>query len=201
MSQYNKPRSVTETYLQHYVKLNQGGSNIVDSVGGGTFDISVYSPDIVYTTETYPPLRFGASFICGRFSLTFPARCSLVYPVAKPYASVNFEPILSWTDDDGNFQRRKLWTTAGVDYTPAVALYAGELLPVNTSLEIWNVDGNATADLTEDLILRATLTTLPTTATDVEPVVVQVPTGDSTLAQNFPLTPFPLTFNSQQTYS
>jgi len=189
-----------DNVLVHYWKCNSIVSNEIVAAKGGTNLTTSSSSQTISTTE-YPTIKYGASFICGRFVITFPARCSLVYPIAKPYSDVNFEPILSWTDDDGVFHRRKLWTVEGVDYTPAVDTYAGEILPVNTTLEIWNIDGESTADLTEDLVLETTLTTLPTTSTDITAIEITDPTSDSTLAQAFPLTPFPLTFNTQQTYS
>ena len=69
------------------------------------------------------------------------------------------------------------------------------------NLELWNIDGEATCVLPSDLTLYISYCTNPTTSYDkTHQAAIAAPTVDTTLAEGFPLTPFPLQFNEQQTY-
>jgi len=106
-----------------------------------------------------------------------------------------------WTDEDNVIQRRRLNDMEGVDIAPFPEKYAGETLPLTYVFECWNVDGASSITLSTDLVIYTSLTSQPTSDTDhVNVVAVTNPTIDTTLGEPFPVTDFPLEFNTQQTY-
>jgi hypothetical protein len=76
----------------------------------------------------------------------------------------------------------------------------GENLGSSFTLEFWNVDGANTTVLPQDYVLGISSCTNPTTSYDKTQQSAVTVTADSTLAKTYPLTPFPLVFNTQQTY-
>jgi hypothetical protein len=149
------------------------------------------------TTDMYP-MKYGASFVIAKFPVDLGKKCSFKYPVTVD--DPNHSLVVRWTDQEGNPQRRWFYKPSGVDYDESITEYKGDCINDPFDLEIWNIDGNDTVSLAEELELGLSLTSAPTTSIDVAPVVAATLAVDTTLAQNFPLTPFPLAFNTQQTY-
>lgn len=83
--------------------------------------------------------QLDASYIVTEFRLTAPNPFSLPYNILPPNG-VNFCLAVRWpqTDNDGlNVTRYKLWSNVGEKlYFPE---YNGEVIPVNSVFEIWNV--------------------------------------------------------------
>lgn len=193
--------------LIYYYKLNEGsGIDITEWVNSenntalaGTMLFRITSSVGGLTALTGPPLIYGASFVVAQFAFTLAQNCSLNYPVAAP-DDVNFALIVRWTDDDGIIQRRSLWTVDGVDIAPNPAPYRGERLPYSFVLEAWNVDGAATVDLEDDLVIETSLITKPTSSIDlVEPNLFTV-SSNKAIASLFPLT-FPTAFSVAPTFT
>lgn len=149
--------------------------------------------------EKIPGYGFGASFVVAEWDVTLPNKVSLEWPATPPSGTTG-ALYVRWIDSNGDTQRRILWTLTGVDVEPPVATYAGENLGTSFTLEFWNVDGAATAILPTNYVLGISSCTNPTTSYDKTHQSALTVTADSTLAEGFPLTPFPLQFNEQQTY-
>jgi hypothetical protein len=160
---------------------------------------------IGWSTDTSWPWKLGASFIAGHFLIdTSGQHFSIKFPLHKPYRGVNFTPCISWIDeDDGVTVRRyKLWDGVTLDAAPTIPMYSGQVIPDGAYLEIWNVDGNATVDLTEVVEIQTSILHVVTDPTSTTATAdATLPAVDTTLAAPFPLTPFPLEFNTQQTYN
>jgi len=199
----NKPRSFgltgIDTGLLGYWKCNQGSGVIVpNSVASIPCDLTV-SASQEWVTDDYPPLIYGASFIVAQTDINLGKATSLVFPKTQP-SGVTGQFCVSWTDANGDYQRRALWSVSGVDIAPAPAPYRGERLLAPFRLELWNIDGEQEVEIPDDIVFEVTDCTNPTSAVDMSQIAAATPTIDTTLAQTFPLTPFPLTFNTQQTY-
>lgn len=195
------PRIVTlEPDLEIYFKCRSlpSFSQIHEEVTD--MDVSVITPgSAALTTEVYYPQRYGASFICAEWAFALTYKFSLVFPIVPPEETTG-QLCVSWTDPNGNFQRRALYELDGVDILPPLDIYMGEALGEDATLELWNIDGNSTAVIPEDLIIYVSKTSDPTDSYDHTAVAAATLTTDTTLAEPFPLTPFPLEFNAQQTY-
>jgi hypothetical protein len=152
----------------------------------------------VQDDDNYPPLRYGASFVIAEYSVVLDQKCSIKFPIVAN--DPDHSLVIRYTDNNGNTQRRYFYKPAGVDYDSLITAYTGERLSEEFTLEFWNIDGNDTTSLTEDLVIYLSLTSAPSTAVDRTTESAYTPTANNALAQNFPLTPFPLTFNSTQTY-
>lgn len=184
--------------LRFYFKckdLNAAG-NTSDSINVVADAFKMKINAILDTEDSYP-MKYGASFVIAKFPVDLGKKCSLKYPVAidDPDHSL----VVRWTDQEGNPQRRWFYKPDGVDYDESITEYKGDCINDPFDLEIWNIDGNDTVSLAEELELGLSLTSAPTTSIDVAPVVAATLAADTTLAQNFPLV-FPLTFNTQQQY-
>lgn len=149
-----------------------------------------------FSTTEYPPIKFGASFVAAQYDVDLGKTVSLKFPNTPPTGTTG-ELIVRWTDADDVVQRRKLWRVTGVDVEAED--YKGEPILAPFVLELWNIDGQETAEIPEDMILYVSDTTNPTTSSDTTSQSAATVTADSTLAAPFPIT-FPLTFNTQQTY-
>jgi hypothetical protein len=99
------------------------------------------------------------------------------------------------------FHRAYLWRHDDV-FISQVQDYKGERLPATFTLECWNVDGNETIDLDEDVILELSKKTLPQSSIDRTAINSNL-TINTLLACPFTngYATFPLTFNTQQTYT
>lgn len=180
--------------LAFYWKLNTSFSPTV-----GAETLQANASLTVFDSTDYPPILFGASFIVAQTDITLGKATSLIFPKAAP-SGLTGQFCVSWTDRNGDFQRRKLWTTDGADIDPQLVAYAGERLESPFRLELWNIDGEATCVIPSDVVFQISDCTNPQTSIDQTQIAAVTPTVDSTLAQAFPLTPFPLTFNTQQIY-
>jgi hypothetical protein len=185
-----------EPALLAYWPLNQGtGISAVELVDGN-FNLTLGS-GVEWKTDKFAD-RFGASFVCGQYTIVGDRKVSLVYPVATP-EDCDHALVVRWTDSNDIVQRRYLYTVEGVDMYATVTAYAGERLPETFYIEVWNIDGNPTATLPETVIY-VSATSVPTTGADrTSTEYVDDPVVDTTIAEPFPLT-FPLTFGAQQTY-
>lgn len=186
-----------DTSLKHYWKLT--------SVSGGNWDNLIGTVDLQGSGASleeniYPPeLIFGASFVAAQYEVNLGKTCSFKFPVRAPEADHSL--VIRWEDDEENIVRRYLYKPSGVDFDQGIVEYSGEKVNDPFFLEIWNIDGAATATLTEDLNLYISCTTAPTTVIDRASEEAATLTGDSELAEVFPLANFPLEFNTQQTYN
>ncbi len=197
----NKPKGViVDSSLVGYWKFNEGlsATTVSNKNTSNVADFAIDQNATMFVSD-YPPLIYGASFVVAQTDITLGKATSLIFPKEAP-EGLTGQFCVSWTDRTGTFQRRKLWTTAGADVNPALLAYAGERLESPFRLELWNIDGETTCVIPSDVVFEISDTTDPTSGTDRTQIAAVTPTIDTTLAQPFPLTPFPLTFNSQQTY-
>jgi len=147
------------------------------------------------------PYYLGASYYPLQFAIDTDSQAySLKYPARKPYASVNFVPCIRWTED-GEVKRYRLWDAiTGFDAAPEIPEYHGERIPDGSFLEIWNLDGNRTVLLTEAFDIETSILHVVENATTTARTSDATPAANTELAEPFPLTPFPLQFNTQQTF-
>lgn len=179
--------------LAAYWKLRQN----FDPTVGAVPDLETADPLSEFTDDQVAPIKFGASFVVAQTDIALDSKCSLRFPSTPPEGTTGAF-VVRWEDDNGVIQRRKLWEQTGVDLVAAV--YSGEPVSANFTLEFWNIDGEDTAVIPEDIVFRVSKTTHPTTSYDTTPVAAATVTMDSTLASNFPMA-FPIVFNTQQVYS
>lgn len=205
---YNKPRNSEQNNdiddeLECYYSMTNGvlaGSTwtIANEIATGGEIVTNNDTNPIVATE-FPPLVYGGSFVPLVFHVISPVAHSLKHPVTKP-TDCNFGLYVAWTDEDGSFQRRELFTSIGVDIKPDALKYHGERLPQEYDIEVWNIDGIDNVTMTETLQILTSVTASMTSMEDRTPVALTTLTEDSQLAEPFPLTGFPLTFNQQQTY-
>lgn len=204
LQRYNKPRGldgIIDPNLVLYYRFTELAGVTLNNALTALIPATLTPPYQTWSTTEKAPIIFGASFIVASYHVSLLQDFSFRFPVSKPTTDCNFELHISWIDRHGTFQRRKFWAVTGVDIAPEVAIYAGERIESAFTLEIFNIDGNATVDLSSDLVLNTSSKTLPTTSKDVTPISAgSVGTIDRTLAEPFPLSSFPLEFGSQQTY-
>ena len=210
------PRNVDGTIdvgLTSYWPLDEGtGTTISNQVPATTFDLTYTSYSALsaqWVLDDSYPYKLGASYIAGWFLLDTSGRSfSFKFPATKPTADVNFVLCVSWVDaDTGDVMRYRMWTQESVgdflfDPFTTIALYNGELIPDGAKLEVWNLDGDRSVDLTTTIDIDTSIlnvvtdpntTTQTATATLASPIVTNI-------AEAFPLTPFHLTFEDPQTY-
>jgi len=196
---FNKPRSTTglDTNLTYYFSMTKDNGSYVTEEISGTAQLPI-TVDTVISTEEYPPLVYGASFVPLVFHVVGGKEHSLKYPVSG-LSDLNCALVVAWLDEDGTYQRRHLNLPDGVDINPPTLEYQGERLPADYDLEVWNIDGQD--DVTSTATIRLTTSvSLPRTSPDNSTqTALTTLTEDTTLAEPFPLV-FPLTFNTQQTY-
>lgn len=170
--------------LRETQNADVGAVNLTGTAGG--------SP--TYDEDDYPFIGYGSSFVLAEYAVTVDNPTSLLFPNSPPDASCNGMLVVRWLDDNGDLQRRKLWDMEGVIINPAPAAYNGERLPASFTLELWNIDGADTVNTGGAITLSYADTTAPTSSYDRTQSATAL-TEDTTIQQNFPLTPFPLTFS------
>jgi len=186
-----------EPNLLAYFKCTEGSGLVIgDDLSALELAMNV---KLLWSTTELWPFKFGASFVPAQWDITLPQKTSLKFPVSRP-DGCTFMLCIRYVDDAGITHHKKMWDLDGVDIAPAPVMYAGEKLPLNFTLEAWNVDGAATIELPAALILYTGETTIPINDGDHASQIAMTPTNDTTLASNFPLTPFPIVFNTQQVY-
>lgn len=180
-------------------------SYVVNPVNVPNYGLENETPYASFSTSPIVLVReniitsYGASFVVAEWDVTLPNKVSLEWPATPPSGTTG-ALYVRWIDSNGVTQRRILWTLTGVDIAPPAATYTGENLGASFTLEFWNVDGAATASLPINYVLGISSCTNPTTSYDKTHQSALTVTADSILAEGFPLTPFPLQFNEQQTY-
>lgn len=189
------------TGLVHYWKCNgvsvNGNGEEVDQFSA-IRDINASSGKFV--TEDYPPLIFGASFAAAEFSVSgLGYGLSFQFPVIKPDDTTGML-VVRWIDEDGEVQRRRFWDLDGVDIEPFPEIYLGEAVPEDFVLEWYNIDGQDELVVSEDIVLRISKCTAPTTSSDTTPVSAATMTENTELGTSYPLT-FPLVFDQLQNYT
>jgi hypothetical protein len=204
IEKYNKPRSFGVTGIDSglvgYWKFNEGsGASVANKVVAYPSSFAIAGSSHTWNTTDYPPLIYGASFVIAQTDITLSKSVSLIFPKKAP-SGLTGQFCVTWTDDNGVYQRRKLWTTVGADINPTLVAYSGEKLNSPFRLELWNIDGNQTVVIPTSLVFEVSDCSNPTSSVDVAQDAAATVVVDTTLAQTFPLTPFPLTFNTQQTY-
>lgn len=192
MSSFGAPGLLLQFYLREHPFINTVTGHSFSKLGGSMVN------DFPHNTW------YGSSFIAGIFTIaTNSIPFSVKFPVDKPTRTTNFVPCFSWVDEiDGvTIHRYKLWNVSRFDINPLPATYLGQKLPSTVTLEIWNIDGNTTVDMTTTLEMLTSILHIVSDATSTTltsdlstPVVI-----DTTLSSLFPLT-FPIAFNTQQTY-
>lgn len=206
------PRDISgniDVGLVGYWPLNEGvGNTITNRIAANAFVLTYTSygaPDAtVWDLLDSYPYKLGASF----FPIVFPIDTSgksfsLKSPVRKPYIGVNFVPCIRWIDptDGVTVKRYRLWDgPKEFDVSPYPPPYIGQKIPSLAYLEIWNFDGNSTVDLTSVVDLETSILHVVTAANATTQTADAVVTGNTKLGEAFPLTPFPLVFDDQQTF-
>ncbi len=81
----------------------------------------------------------GSSEIVRKYRYTNTYSLSIISFAADQ--AVNYCPVISWDNGDNTKTRYKIWSSVGeLLYVPD---YAGQLIPVNFAIEIWNtINGN-----------------------------------------------------------
>jgi len=202
------PRNTTgdsDTLLRYYYKLQEGESDATfDSIGGGFALISPTEPYYSWKTDDGFPLKYGASKIVRRFTIEGDRRCSLLR--FTPPEEINHCLCVGWTDSDGNWQRRRLYSAIDTDdygietIWPYPEMYNGEPLSETFYLEVWNVDGRPTADLDEELIIPVSITSNPSTPRDHTNLEYVTPEGTSILYDTYPITDLQLIPDTQKMF-
>jgi len=195
-------RGSSDSGLEYYYPLNVDAAT--EAINGETITFTPPSQSPPFTPHLdatiYPPLNYGASFIAAQYNVTLPYKSAIQFPVMFP-SDIDFMLVVRWTDEDNVIQRRRLNDMEGVDIAPFPEKYTGETLPLTYVFECWNVDGASSITLSTDLVIYTSLTSQPTSDTDhVNVVAVTNPTIDTTLGEPFPVTSFPLEFDTQQSY-
>ncbi len=196
---YNYPkRKGKNADLVRYYRLNETAGSLAtivsDYVNPLITTLINNDDDIYLQDDDYPPLKLGASFIAGRYSITSPVKFSFKYPCVKPEGA-NFMLCVMWVNEEGETQRYKLWDQDGVVMWPQAERYRGQVIAEDFWLEVWNQDGEEHCELEEEYTLYVSKVSLPTNERDSTNLeLVDNPTIDNSIYQTFPLTPFPLTF-------
>jgi len=185
-----RPIGINSTNLGAYWKFGEavGSLTAVDSCADA-YNFTSLQSNFVFNPLDGIELHLGVEFAAGEFAIDTSGRnFSFKYPIVKPYATVNFTPVIRWVDTDGTVHRYALWA-ATIDYTPVIPLYSGQVIPDGATLEIFNVDGEETVDLTGAIEVLTSILHVVTSPFDV------TPTADATLAINTAIgAPFPLVF-------
>lgn len=191
------PRAIDQTGLLYYFKFDEVATSSLVEYKNAIDESIVIGTELseIEQVDGYP-LKFGASFIVGQLEIDLGVKSSLKFPIKAPTGS-NFCLVVRWEDDDGEIQRRKLFSAGGLeDIAPDPAKYKGEALNAPYYLEIWNIDGTERAILEEDLVLYTSRTTDPETSIDHEKTEEDIaPTVNSDLAEPLPLVSSPYEFN------
>lgn len=179
--------------LVKYYKTNfqtSGAGTFRELIDNGEFVLTGYAPvaNLEQVSDEYPPLKYGASFIAAKYSVTVDAPITLKYPVSCP-TDANFMLCVSYIGDDGRMVRYKLWDMDGVVIWPQPERYRGQSLPVSFFFEVWNIDGESHCTLEDDLVLYASKTSVPTSMIDTaSSALVTSPTIDYTIFEILPST-------------
>jgi len=192
---------VLDVGLIGYFPFDEGtGASVDNAIAAQAFTLN-FTGDYFWTAGDGYPYKLGASYYPLQFAIaTDDQYFSLKYPARKPYASVNFVPCIRWTED-GEVKRYRLWDAiTGFDAAPIIPEYRGERIPDGCFLEIWNLDGNRTVLLTEAFDLETSILHVVENATTTARTSDATPVANTELAEPFPLTPFPLQFDTQQTF-
>lgn len=209
LSNLCRPSPADATGLLFYVTFDDASLNAAETLlttnerVSDTDVVSDYSLiGLMISSESAAPIELGGSFVLAEYVTSLGKSVSLKYPTATPTDATDFALCVSWVDDNDIFQRRKIFgpSEGDIDLNPYPADYAGEKLPDGFKFEIVNVDGKDTAIALTDITLYLSDTTLPTSGTDHASIEAEVIAIDSLLAENFPLSAFPLAFNTQQTF-
>jgi hypothetical protein len=170
--------------------------------GGSTYEITLTGIQVELSIARNAPVGMGASWIVAEYTVTLDEETSLLFPLARPSGATNFGLYVSWVDEDGEFQRRRLFDPEDItlDIAHNVTDYNGEKLAVPFKFEVFCVDGRDTASLAEDLDIYLATTSLPQDSIDHTSVTEETLTADITLGEPSPWSTFPIPFNTQQTY-
>lgn len=201
---YNKPRSLGLTNIDAgliaYWKVNEGtGTTFFNSIPATVLDFNFPAAFASWSSEIYPPLIFGVSFVIAQTEIDLGKATSLVFPEV-PADNITGMLCVSFIDDEGETQRYKLWALIGVDIAPLPTTYTGQKVNSPFWLEWWNIDGAETVEIPSELVIEVADTTNPNDSGDTTHQVAATITMDTTLAESFPLTNFPLEFDTQQVY-
>jgi hypothetical protein len=140
LQRYNKPRGVDgviDANLRAYFRFTELSGLTITSAVGNAITATLTNPYQTWSTTQKAPIIFGASFIVASYHVSIEQDFSFRFPVSKPTTDCNFELHVSWTDRHGDFQRRKFWQVEGVDIAPSVAVYGGERIESDFTLEIF----------------------------------------------------------------
>lgn len=194
---YNKfigkvPYSTLKAYfpitpVEGVTSISNAGNDITLS------DIAINGTTQQIVDDVSPPLKYGASLVAAQFEVNLDRKCSLKFPTTPPSGTTGML-VVRWTDDDGVVQRRRLWNLDGVNIAPFPELYDGEKLMPDFVLEWWNIDGEETIEVPEDIVLYVSITTAPTTASDTTSVAAQTVVISSSLGETYDIT-FPADFD------
>lgn len=200
------PRGSVDVGLNSYFPFHDGTgtTTIPNEITAKAYDLTPnpHAGDMSeWLDDDSYPYAMGASYYPLQFAIDTDGQYySLKYPARKPYASVNFVPCIRWTEG-GEVKRYRLWDAiTGFDAAPEIPEYRGERIPDGSFLEIWNLDGNRTVLLTEAFDLETSILHVVENATTTARTSDATPVANTLLAEPFPLTPFPLQFDTQQTF-
>jgi len=196
----NSPRNYTpgdgiDDGLKFYYKFQEGAGNTsTEKITGEVVSLLLSTTQYHWETEDSFPLKYGASRIIKRFTISGDRKCSILN--FTPPENADHCLCVSWVDDEGDFQRRKLYGAIASDdgrygvelFYPIPANYNGEALSEDFVIEVWNVDGRPTANLEEDLVFEFSVTSAPSSVLDSTQLVYATPNGTTILWDTFPIT-------------
>ncbi len=201
VEQYTHPKnqdptsSVQSEILSYYTWNDAGPLYHNKKHATNTINLSS-SGDIEIVTTAGAPLIFGASVIKTLYEVTIDVVCAIVFPIDIP-EDTNFGVFVSWLDGNEVLQRRKLYDP-GCDINLPPEAYRGETLPVNFTIEIWNIDGEPSVDMEDDLTIQLSILEQPTTQYDHTGTETAI-SDNQDIYEPFPLTGFPLLFDQPKT--
>lgn len=171
-----------EDSLEYFpVIASEGDSTLISAFDNYIID----SSGARITREDYAPIKFGGSLVAKIYTVTLSSPSSLVFPVERPDGA-NYGLYVSYQDDDNNTHRFRLFSadpdvgteTIHIPYTD----YNGERLPTTFKFEFWNIDGEETVDLEDDLEISLSLVNEPADNSDLSQSEAATPVGSTSLA-------------------
>ena len=176
--------------------FNEGTGTSVEDYSANTNTLTISGVYYEWLTSDVPTIKLGVSYVVGQFVVsTTNSYFSFKFPVAAP-TDADFLLVIRWEDSAGDIQRRRFWDMDGVDITPLPAKYAGEKLPSGCYLEVWNIDGNDTVNLTSTLSLDTSILNVVTDATTTTQESAATITLSTALYATLPAT-FPISFTEE----
>lgn len=140
------------------------------------------------------PYKRGGSTPVAEISVTVDKNCAFRAPIKKPTRDCNFSLVFRKINEDDTITRYYLWPMANI-FIPRATRYTGQQLGTSFIIEVWNVDGEQSVDLTSDFTIYTQSRRIVTTVDYVQINADDTVAVNTDIYQQFPMT-FPATFLS-----